>query len=93
MGAVLFGISPVLAFLQRFIPRLLMGVCVGYIFRTVRKKSQYLCFLRSDRIFLSVSEHGIFYDSACGNVWKYGIYQRADRWAECTIVLLCFCRY
>ena len=39
MGAVLFGISPVLAFLQRFIPRLLMGVCVGYIFRTVRKKA------------------------------------------------------
>ena len=39
MGAVLFGISPVLAFLQRFIPRLLMGVCVGYIFRAVRKKT------------------------------------------------------
>ena len=37
MGADLFGISPVLAFLQRFIPRLLMGFCVGYIFRAVRK--------------------------------------------------------
>ena len=39
MGAVLFGISPVLAFLQRFLPRLLTGICIGYIFRAVRKKA------------------------------------------------------
>lgn len=37
MGVVLFGISPVLAFLQRFIPRVLDGFLLGYIFRGVRK--------------------------------------------------------
>ena len=37
MGATLFGINPVLAFIQRFIPRLLDGFLLGYIFRAVRK--------------------------------------------------------
>lgn len=32
MGVVLFEISPVLAFIQRFVPRLLMGWITGYIF-------------------------------------------------------------
>ena len=39
MGAVLFGINPVLAFVQRFVPRLLDGLLLGYIFRGVRKVS------------------------------------------------------
>jgi uncharacterized membrane protein len=33
MGATLFGISPFLAFIQRFIPRALDGLLVGLIFR------------------------------------------------------------
>jgi len=33
MGATLFGISPFLAFVQRFIPRVLDGLLVGLIFR------------------------------------------------------------
>ena len=33
MGATLFSISPVLAFVQRFIPRVLDGLLVGLIFR------------------------------------------------------------
>ena len=33
MGAVLFGINPFLAFIQRFIPRVLDGLLVGFIFR------------------------------------------------------------
>lgn len=37
MGAVLFGINPVLAFIQRFVPRFLDGLLLGYIFRGVRK--------------------------------------------------------
>ncbi len=32
MGAMLFSINPLLAFLQRFLPRLLDGICLGYIF-------------------------------------------------------------
>ncbi|MDO4321220.1 MAG: ECF transporter S component [Lachnospiraceae bacterium] len=39
MGAVLFGINPVLAFIQRFVPRLLDGLLLGYIFRGMKKIS------------------------------------------------------
>ena len=39
MGVVLFGINPVLAFIQRFVPRLLDGLLLGYIFRGVKKAS------------------------------------------------------
>lgn len=37
MGALLFEINPFLAFVQRFIPRLLDGLLLGYIFKGVRK--------------------------------------------------------
>jgi len=37
MGAMLFGINPFLAFIQRFIPRLLDGFLVGLIFKGSRK--------------------------------------------------------
>lgn len=40
MGATLFSISPVLAFIQRFIPRLLDGLLLGYIFTGVQKASK-----------------------------------------------------
>ena len=39
MGAVLVSINPVLAFIQRFIPRLLDGFLVGFIFKGVSKLS------------------------------------------------------
>ena len=39
MGVILFGINPVLAFIQRFAPRLLDGLLLGYIFRGVKKAS------------------------------------------------------
>ena len=38
MGAVLFGINPVLAFIQRFIPRLLDGFIIGLVFEAMRKR-------------------------------------------------------
>ena len=34
-----FGINPAFAFIQRFVPRLLDGICLGYIFRGMRKIS------------------------------------------------------
>ncbi len=37
MGAILFDINPFLAFVQRFVPRVLDGLLIGYIFRGVRK--------------------------------------------------------
>ena len=39
MGATLFAINPFLAFIQRFIPRLLDGFLLGYIFRFFRDKT------------------------------------------------------
>lgn len=39
MGAMLFSINPVLAFIQRFVPRVLDGWLLGYIFRGMRKKT------------------------------------------------------
>ena len=41
MGIILVGINPVLAFIQRFVPRLLDGLLLGYIFRAVSKKNVY----------------------------------------------------
>ena len=37
MGAMLFGINPFLAFVQRFVPRLLDGFLVGLIFQGIKK--------------------------------------------------------
>ena len=39
MGAALFAINPVLAFVQRMIPRVLDGFLLGYIFRGTGKRS------------------------------------------------------
>lgn len=39
MGAVLVSINPILAFIQRFIPRLLDGLLIGFVFRAVSKRS------------------------------------------------------
>ena len=37
MGAILFDINPILAFIQRFVPRFLDGLLLGYIFRGMRR--------------------------------------------------------
>lgn len=39
MGAALVAINPFLAFIQRFVPRVLDGLLVGFIFRAVSKRS------------------------------------------------------
>lgn len=41
MGIILVGINPFLAFIQRFVPRLLDGLLLGYIFRALSKKNVY----------------------------------------------------
>ena len=47
MGVILFDINPFLAFIQRFIPRLLDGFLLGYVFRGVRKavNTHVACFV------------------------------------------------
>lgn len=38
MGVILFGINPFFAFIQRFVPRFLDGLLLGFLFQCVRKK-------------------------------------------------------
>ena len=38
MGVMLFSIDPVLTFIQRFVPRALDGLLLGYIYRFLRKR-------------------------------------------------------
>lgn len=52
MGAMLFSINPILAFIQRFIPRLLNGLLLGYIFQGLRKKTK--------NIYVSCAVTGFF---------------------------------
>ncbi len=41
MGMILVEINPFLAFVQRFVPRLLDGFIIGWIFKLIRKKNVY----------------------------------------------------
>ena len=63
MGAVLFGINPFLAFVQRFIPRALDGFCIGLIFQAFRKagKTGIGCFVTG---FFSAFLNTVFFMSA-----------------------------
>ncbi len=61
MGAMLFSISPVLAFIQRFIPRALDGLLVGLIFRALAKKPRAGCFITG---FCSALLNTLFFMSA-----------------------------
>ncbi len=40
MGVMLFSINPFLAFVQRFVPRALDGLLLGYIYRFLRKRTK-----------------------------------------------------
>ena len=62
MGAVLVNINPFLAFIQRFVPRLLDGLIIGFIFKAVRKKNTYVaCFVTG---FFSAFLNTVFFMSA-----------------------------
>ena len=61
MGITLFSISPVLAFIQRFIPRALDGLLVGLIFRALEKKPRAGCFITG---FCSAFLNTLFFMSA-----------------------------
>ncbi|MCD7716171.1 MAG: ECF transporter S component [Lachnospiraceae bacterium] len=63
MGAILFGINPILAFIQRFVPRFLDGLLLGYIFRGVRKgiNTSVACFVTG---FCSAFLNTLFFMSA-----------------------------
>ena len=61
MGAMLFSINPFLAFVQRFIPRLVDGLLLGYIFQGVRRKSKNIYLSCAVTGFLSAFLNTLFF--------------------------------
>lgn len=63
MGATLFGINPFLAFVQRFVPRALDGLLVGFIFRGLSRRMGNVpaCFIAG---FFSAFLNTLFFMSA-----------------------------
>lgn len=93
MGATLFGINPFLAFVQRFIPRLVDGLLLGYIFQGRSQKiKKYLCFLCSDRLLLRISEHFVLYGTAGRTFRKYRVCAGPYGRKKCNSVYLHICR-
>lgn len=60
MGAILFGINPFLAFIQRFVPRALVGFLLGYVFRWA-KKIKGISFATSVTGFLAAFLNTVFF--------------------------------
>ncbi len=60
MGAILFGINPFLAFIQRFVPRALVGFLLGYIYRWA-KKIKGISFATSVTGFLAAFLNTVFF--------------------------------
>ncbi|MGN0666857.1 MAG: ECF transporter S component [Huintestinicola sp.] len=63
MGAALFGISPGLAFVQRFVPRILDGLLLGFIFKGAKKltNAYAACFITG---FFSAFLNTLFFMTA-----------------------------
>ncbi len=64
MGTTLFAINPFLAFVQRFIPRLLDGLLLGYIFRGLRKATGKVSVSAAVTGFASAFLNTVFFMSA-----------------------------
>lgn len=68
MGAILVGINPFLAFVQRFVPRLLDGFLIGCIHKFLKKKNIYVsCAVTG---FFSAFLNTAFFMTAL--VWLFG---------------------
>ena len=68
MGAALAAVNPFLAFVQRFLPRLLDGFLLGHIFRLTRKLNPYAgCAVTG---FLAAFMNTLFFMTSL--VWLFG---------------------
>ncbi|MCD7765810.1 MAG: ECF transporter S component [Lachnospiraceae bacterium] len=88
MGAILFGINPVLAFIQRFVPRFLDGLLLGYIFRGVRKVSNTsaACFVTG---FCSAFLNTLFFMSALVLLFGRTEYMQSLMGGKNVLVFIC----
>lgn len=79
MGVTLFGINPFLAFVQRFIPRLVDGLLLGYIFQGVRRKSKNIYLSCAVTGFLSAFLNTLFFMGLLVGLFVYRCINRLDR--------------
>ena len=89
MGAMLFSISPFLAFLQRFVPRALDGFLVGLIFRGCEKKlGRWACFIAG---FCTAFLNTLFFMSALVLLFGNTEYVQGLIDGRNVIVFICAC--
>ncbi|MCD7763199.1 MAG: ECF transporter S component [Lachnospiraceae bacterium] len=88
MGVILFDISPILTFIQRFVPRLLDGLLLGYIFRGVRKVSNTsaACFVTG---FCSAFLNTLFFMSALVFLFGRTEYMQSLMGGKNVLVFIC----
>ena len=88
MGATLFGISPFLAFIQRFIPRALDGLLVGLIFRGCDRVAGHraACFIAG---FCSAFLNTVFFMTALVLLFGNTDYVRGLMDGRNVIVFIC----
>ena len=87
MGAMLFSISPFLAFIQRFIPRALDGFLVGVIFRACEKKlGRGACFVAG---FFSAFLNTLFFMSALVLLFGHTDYVQGLMNGRNVVVFIC----
>lgn len=87
MGAMLFSISPFLAFIQRFVPRALDGFLVGVIFRACEKKlGRGACFVAG---FFSAFLNTLFFMSALVLLFGHTDYVQGLMNGRNVIVFIC----
>lgn len=88
MGAILFDINPLLAFIQRFVPRFLDGLLLGYIFRAARKLSNVslACMITG---FCSAFLNTLFFMSALVLLFGNTSYMQELMGGKNVIVFIC----
>ena len=69
MGAALVGISPLLSFVQRFFPRLIDGLLLGYIYRFLRPRTNVYVACAVTGFFAAFLNTLLFMTSL---VWLFG---------------------
>ena len=91
MGAMLFSINPFLAFVQRFVPRMLDGLLLGYIFQFVRRRTDaYMASLVTG--FCSAFLNTVFFMTALVVLFGNTEYAGVDLWKKYHPVRMLFRR-
>jgi len=89
MGAMFFSISPFLAFIQRFIPRILDGFLLGYIFRGMRRSTGRLSLSCAVTGFFSAFLNTAFFMSALVLLFGNTDYVQGLMGGKNVIVFIC----